>query len=288
MKWFKHQSTARNDEKIALLEDLAGLEGYGFYFKVLEIIAESMDDSSKNHAEYSVSMWSKKVNVLPAKFKKLALACAEVGVFLVENNTKNEQKESKNIAKREQKQSKNRSETYKITSPNILKFRDNYTKNLQVASKQEEEEEEDKEREVKETAKAVAIAPAISPALPDEKKPAKSITPTELALLLALGIDRQLSIDFLTLRKVKKAPLTQKALEGLTREAGKAGISLDDAIGICIDRSWTGFNASWNWQTKTSQFGQGKGEKQISNLHDAYHAFTQCDMPSQAGIRHEN
>ena len=154
------------------------------------------------------------------------------------------------------------------------------------------DKDKDKEvKEVKETAKAVAIAPAISPALPDEKKPAKSITPTELALLLALGIDRQLSIDFLTLRKAKKAPLTQRALDGLTREAGKAGISLDEAIDICIDRSWTGFNSSWNWQSKSSQsnqFGQGKGEKQISNLHDAYHAFTQCDMPSQAGISYEN
>ena len=48
MKWFKHQSEARNDEKIARLEDKAGLEGYGFYFKMLEIVAQIIDSTDRH------------------------------------------------------------------------------------------------------------------------------------------------------------------------------------------------------------------------------------------------
>lgn len=150
MKWFKHQTNARNDERMAKLADLSGLEGYGFYFMVLEIIAENMDETSRNYAEYSVDYWAKKLGILPNKFKKLLENCIESGLFLVEKDIKNDKKLSKN-----------RSENYKIISPNILKYRDNHTKNLQVASKQELDKEVDKERDIekdKKTQKADASA----------------------------------------------------------------------------------------------------------------------------------
>ena len=50
--------------------------------------------------------------------------------------------------KNDKKLSKNRSENYKIISPNILKYRDNHTKNLQVDYKQELDKEVDKERDI--------------------------------------------------------------------------------------------------------------------------------------------
>ena len=136
MKWFKHLSTARNDEKIARLEDVAGLEGYGFYFKILEIIAEQMDEKNNFSVEYSVNIWAKKCNILPAKFKKLSKNCEEIGLFLVENSVKTDKKLSKNS-----------SEIYKISCPKLLKNRDNHTKNLQVNCKQDKEKDKDKERE---------------------------------------------------------------------------------------------------------------------------------------------
>ena len=89
MKWFKHQTNARNDERMAKLADLSGLEGYGFYFMVLEIIAENMDETNRNYAEYSVDYWAKKLGLLPNKFKKLLENCIESGLFLVEKDIKN-------------------------------------------------------------------------------------------------------------------------------------------------------------------------------------------------------
>jgi len=123
MKWFKHYSTARNDEKIALLEDKTGLEGYGFYFKMLEIVAEGIDETDKHDVTYSLSRWGRQANITTKKFLYLIQCCSDVGLMLT-------QRESDNI-------------TVKI--PNLLKFRDNHTRNLQVTYKQDKEKEEDKD-----------------------------------------------------------------------------------------------------------------------------------------------
>lgn len=51
--------------------------------------------------------------------------------------------------------------------------------------------------------------------------------------------------DWLTLRKAKKAAVTQTALNGIIKEAGKAGITLQAALETCCARGWTGFKAEW-------------------------------------------
>jgi uncharacterized protein YdaU (DUF1376 family) len=51
--------------------------------------------------------------------------------------------------------------------------------------------------------------------------------------------------DFLILRKSKKLPVTQTAIDGIAREAKKANKSLADVIQICCERGWGGFKAEW-------------------------------------------
>ena len=59
------------------------------------------------------------------------------------------------------------------------------------------------------------------------------------------GITEQLADDFLIVRKAKRAPLTQTAMNGIIREAQKAGLTLLQAITICVERGWQSFNANW-------------------------------------------
>lgn len=59
------------------------------------------------------------------------------------------------------------------------------------------------------------------------------------------GIGEQVIFDFLKLRKAKKAPLTETAIDGIKREAAKARITLEDALRTCIERGWQGFKADW-------------------------------------------
>lgn len=51
--------------------------------------------------------------------------------------------------------------------------------------------------------------------------------------------------DFLSLRKTKRAPVTETAIAAVRREADKAGVTLQDALTICCAKGWQGFNADW-------------------------------------------
>jgi hypothetical protein len=76
-----------------------------------------------------------------------------------------------------------------------------------------------------------------------EAKTDKSVTP--LSRLLDSGVSKMIAEDYLEIRKVKKAPLTQTALDGLIREAHLARYEIKDALQICCERGWVGFKADW-------------------------------------------
>lgn len=59
------------------------------------------------------------------------------------------------------------------------------------------------------------------------------------------GFSQKVWDDFLAIRTKKRAPFTDTALEGLDREAQKAGITLEAALRTCCERGWQGFKAEW-------------------------------------------
>ncbi|WP_434107673.1 hypothetical protein [Paraburkholderia caffeinilytica] len=63
--------------------------------------------------------------------------------------------------------------------------------------------------------------------------------------LFAAGVDPKIAGDWLTLRKAKRASVTETAMAGVEREAAKAGITLENALRMCCERGWAGFRASW-------------------------------------------
>lgn len=58
-------------------------------------------------------------------------------------------------------------------------------------------------------------------------------------------VESQVWEDFKTLRKAKRATLTETALLGIERQARMAGLSLNDALKMCCERGWQGFKAEW-------------------------------------------
>jgi len=57
------------------------------------------------------------------------------------------------------------------------------------------------------------------------------------------GVSPELWSDYLSVRKGK--PMTQTALNGIAREATKAGISLEAGLRVCAERGWSGLKAEW-------------------------------------------
>lgn len=58
-------------------------------------------------------------------------------------------------------------------------------------------------------------------------------------------VSEQTWADFVRHRKAKRAPVSETALAGIRREAGKAGWSMEAALVEAIARGWQGFNAEW-------------------------------------------
>jgi len=105
MRWFKHMTASSDDEKLSRLKDAYGLEGYGFWWSVVEIVADKVGEVRQTSAEFSPKKWGNLVGISPKKFRILAEFCANLQLFSVAF--------SENLIK--------------IDMPNILKFRDEYT-----------------------------------------------------------------------------------------------------------------------------------------------------------------
>ena len=70
------------------------------------------------------------------------------------------------------------------------------------------------------------------------------------------GVSLSVWEDYMKIRRSKKTPMTETALKGLIREAGKAKKTLEEALVICCERSWIGFKAEW--VSDVAQTGVGK------------------------------
>ncbi len=70
-------------------------------------------------------------------------------------------------------------------------------------------------------------------------------THASVASDLMPDVEELVAKDFIKVRNAKKAPLTRTAVDGIRKEAGKAGISLQAAIEIALQRGWQSFKADW-------------------------------------------
>jgi uncharacterized protein YdaU (DUF1376 family) len=71
-----------------------------------------------------------------------------------------------------------------------------------------------------------------------------------------IGVTDSVWQDWVKLRKEKRAAVTQTAINGIEREAKKAGVSLQVALETCCERGWTGFKADWLASKSLSKTGQ--------------------------------
>jgi hypothetical protein len=60
-----------------------------------------------------------------------------------------------------------------------------------------------------------------------------------------IGVSDSVWQEFKTLRKAKKAPITQRAIDKISEEANLAGWTLEKALEECIVRGWQAFKAEW-------------------------------------------
>ena len=74
--------------------------------------------------------------------------------------------------------------------------------------------------------------------------------------------------DWLQLRKTLKAAVTQTAIDGIYREACRAGYTLEQALVTCCSNGWRGFKAEWMHQ---------RGQQQMPTQRQQPQSFAQQD-----------
>jgi hypothetical protein len=78
----------------------------------------------------------------------------------------------------------------------------------------------------------------------ENNRPPKEVSRIQ-AMQIPDGVSEQTWSDFKRLRAAKKAPVTARALDGIYKEAMKAGMSLESALQEMCARGWAGFKAEW-------------------------------------------
>jgi len=72
----------------------------------------------------------------------------------------------------------------------------------------------------------------------EHKKKATSVAPP-------IGVSDSVWQEFKSLRKAKRAPITQRAIDAISSEAQKIGWTLEKALEECVVRGWQAFKADW-------------------------------------------
>jgi hypothetical protein len=91
-------------------------------------------------------------------------------------------------------------------------------------------------------------ASSVTNALPEKRREEKSIDiKKERATSVAppIGVSNSVWQEFKTLRKAKRAPITQRAIDAISSEAQKIGWTLEKALEECVVRGWQAFKADW-------------------------------------------
>ena len=97
------------------------------------------------------------------------------------------------------------------------------------------------------------LTPNEPPSKPVPKKGAKRSKTTAAR---PDDVSEEVWADYQTLRKAKRAPITDTVIKGLRREAEAAGITLEAAMTFCIERGYQGFKADWYKNASVSNNGR--------------------------------
>jgi uncharacterized protein YdaU (DUF1376 family) len=78
------------------------------------------------------------------------------------------------------------------------------------------------------------------------------------------GVSARVWGDWLKVRKAKRAgPVTETVMEGLQREAAKAGLTVPEAIRVCAESSWQGFRAEYLGDKQRASVSDWRAEQRI-------------------------
>ncbi|AQW96692.1 hypothetical protein BBD31_01715 [Elizabethkingia anophelis] len=124
--------------------------------------------------------------------------------------------------------------------------------NLQIHKEEAVASEIPEEKKIEEP-KTLETSPDERKKVPQKKESEKFFSKADFKKrLLELGVVEKYAIDWIQVRKDKRASFTESVIDGIRAECEKYNFPFPDAIKECAERSWQGFKYSWldNKQTQ--------------------------------------
>lgn len=116
---------------------------------------------------------------------------------------------------------------------------DRYPENRDVTGKLNMETEPGKERVIKASPSDDLVLSA------DTEQPKAKTKRSKTTIDRPDDVGEQVWDEFLILRKQKRKTFTELALKGMRREAEAAGLSLEEAMTMCVEHGWQSFQAKY-------------------------------------------
>jgi len=101
--------------------------------------------------------------------------------------------------------------------------------------------------------------------------------------LADLGCEEKHITGWLEVRKAKRAPLTEAALDSLKREADRANISVAYAVQVCAAKGWQSFDANWKFERPPPDANATAGPKLVFVIEGSEQWQAWCDYRRKIG-----
>lgn len=219
MRWIKHVTTSRRDERVAKLVSIGGHALYGLWWMVLETVGESIEKgSSKCSLTYPVSQWSVALSLRGSHVRHSLEKLALTGLLTVEWNDPD----------------------VTVTIPNLLKYRDEYSS--RVGRKARETPDQEAEVETDTEAKAENT--------PQPPKAVEVLSPLEAAIS---EVAARLCARHPPKRSCTKAE-AEKQLRGIVKK-----IPSPERIGLLqtIDENHRDWCETASWRKEAGEYAKG-------------------------------
>ena len=211
MEWFRHDSNANLDDKLQEVLLDYGLEGYGLYWYCIElIVGKTSTDNITFELKHDARIIARNTGSSVQRIEEMMKRFVSVGLFENEDGKITCLKVAKRLMSSATGNQKMRNMIQEIKA--------NHDVVMMSCDSIMREEKRIEENRI------------------DKKEKIKYIPP----------IPVELFAEYQAIRKSKRAaPFTERMYVAICNQALLAGITPEQAIILCCEKGWTGFNADW-------------------------------------------
>lgn len=263
--YFSHDYNSRSDIKIQTLLSKKGYFGYGLFWAIIENLYNNANALPLNYdvLAYDLRTESKEVESIINDFELFVIKDGFFGSDSVQRRL--DERNSKSVKARE---SANKRWNKSNDNANALRTH----KNSNAIKESKVKESKIKEIKVNNNISEIKNFESVSNKSISKKKLIENFKEE----ILLNGADEKDLDDWINIRKEKKAQFSERALNTFLNECKKNNFPIHEAVKICADKGWAGFNFDWikkenNGRTEQNDISNPKiGRARLSDYKELY------------------